>query len=138
MDAVKAEGYATVDQAERFANKVKGNEGDSVTTATVYGALAAASAANAAATVAQQIANSKVTMDQVKEQNYATISDAQGFANAVLGNSNHSAKEKTVYGAHAAAAAALEKANKGIDDAGKASAAANGAQNTANNAVAAA
>lgn len=138
MADVEAKGYATVAQAQGFADDVKGKEGDSATTATVYGALAAAKAADAAATLAQQTANSKVTMAEVEGKNYATISQAQGFANDVLGNSNNSAEEKTVYGAHAAAKAALEKANKGVDDAAKASAAASGAQNTANNATAAA
>lgn len=44
-------------------------------------------------------AESKTTMAEVEAKNYATKSEAQGYANAVLGNAGDGADKNTVYGA---------------------------------------
>lgn len=77
-------------------------------------------------------------MDDVTAKDYATRTEAQGYANAVLGSDADTAESNTVYGAHKAADAALEKAEQGVSDAAAASEAARGAQTTADNAVIAA
>ena len=108
-----------------------GTSTDSVTTATIYGALNAAakakeqadkgvsdaSAANTAAGAAQNradaahaLAESKATMAEVEAKNYATKTEAQGYANAVLGNTDDDLSDKTVYGAIALANKARQEA----------------------------
>lgn len=138
MAEVEAKNYATQSEAQAMADAVLGDDQDKATDVTVYGAHAAAAAAKDLANTALNTANSKVTMDQVEAKNYATKTEAQNMANAVLGTDADGTNSKTVYGAHAAAAEALEKANQGIADASAAATAASGAQTTANNAAAAA
>lgn len=138
MAEVEAKNYATKSEAQAMADAVLGDDQDTATDVTVYGAIAKAKAANDLANTALNTANSKVTMAQVEAKNYATKSEAQGYANAVLGGTGDEADDKTVYGAHAAAAAALAKAQQGVDNASAANTAAGAAQTTANNAAAAA
>ena len=72
-------------------------------------ASAAQATANQAVTdaaEAKRIAETKTTLDAVKELGYATTAEAQGYANAVLGDAEDTSADKTVYGAFAAAAAA--------------------------------
>lgn len=49
-------------------------------------------------------------MDEVIAKDYATKTEAQNYANAVLGSDADTAESNTVYGAHKAADAAFEKA----------------------------
>lgn len=135
MAEVEAKDYATKSQAQAMANAVLGDDKDTKDDVTVYGALAAAAAASAAAQNAQSTANSKVTMAQVEAKNYATKTEAQNMANAVLGTNNDASTANTVYGAKKAAAEALAKGTQGVNDAATAQAAANAAQGTANTAV---
>jgi hypothetical protein len=74
-------------------------------------------------------------MAEVKALNYATKTEAQNMANAVLGTNNDTSAENTVWGAKKAAAEALAKAQTGVDDAATAQAAANAAQGSANTAI---
>ena len=69
-------------------------------------AVAAQNRADAAYTLAE----GKTTMAEVEAKNYATKSEAQEMANNVLGNTSDGSSDKTVYGAHAAAAEALAAA----------------------------
>ena len=108
-----------------------GKSTDSVTTATIHGALNAAaaaktqadkgvsdaSAANTAAGAAQNradaayaLAEKKATMAEVEAKNYATKTEAQGYANAVLGDTDDDLTDKTVYGAIALANKARQEA----------------------------
>lgn len=138
LDEVKALNYATKSEAQGYANAVLGTSADDKDDVTVYGARAAAADALAKANAAQQTANSKVTMAQVEAKNYATKTEAQNMANAVLGTNNDTSAENTVYGAKKAAAEALAKAQTGVDNAATAQAAANAAQTSANSAMTAA
>lgn len=136
MADVEAKNYATKTEAQGYVNVLKGSNKDDEKTISVYGAFAAAAKAQKAAEDAEKVANGKTTMAEVEAKNYATKTEAQNMANAVLGSSANSATDYTVYGAHKAAANALEKALKGISDASTAKAAADGAQGTANSAYA--
>lgn len=92
--AVKGLGSAAYEAKTAFdeagaAAAVLGQAGDSATTATVHGALTAAAEAlakgnkgieDAAAALAK--ANEKTTMADVEAKNYATKSEAQGYADA--------------------------------------------------------
>lgn len=138
LDEVKALNYATKSEAQGYANAVLGTSGDDKDDVTVYGARAAAADALAKANAAQQTANSKTTMADVKALNYATKTEAQNMANAVLGTNNDTSAENTVWGAKKAAAEALTKAQKGVDDAATAAAAASAAHGAANSAMTAA
>jgi hypothetical protein len=138
LDEVKALNYATKSEAQGYANAVLGTSGDDKDDVTVYGARAAAADALAKANAAQQTANSKTTMADVKALNYATKTEAQNMANAVLGTNNDTSVENTVWGAKKAAAEALAKAQKGVDDAATAAAAASAAHGAANSAMTAA
>lgn len=138
MAQVEDKNYATKTEAQGYVDVLKGAEGDSKDTVSVYGAIAAAQTAKAAADDAQRTANSKTTMADVEAKNYATKTEAQAMADVVLGNSENDADDYTVYGAHKAAAAAKEQADKGVSDAAKAAATAGDAQSTANNALTAA
>ena len=55
---------------------------------------------------AYDLADTKTTMSAVESKGYATKNEAQGYANAVLGDDKDTNADKTVYGAFAAAAAA--------------------------------
>lgn len=138
LDDVKALNYATKSEAQGYANAVLGTSTDDKDDVTVYGARAAAADALAKANAAQQTANGKVTMAQVEAKNYATKTEAQNMANAVLGTNNDTSAENTVYGAKKAATEALAKAQTGVDNAATAQAAASGAQASANSAMTAA
>lgn len=120
--------YATKTYAQEQAANVLGKSGDTATTTTVYGALAAAAAAHAladdankdanqaltdadnaqkaadnaqeAADAAQDradeawnLANGKTTMAEVEAKNYATQTQAQGYAKAVQGDTNKTVKD---------------------------------------------
>ena len=132
---VQAQNYATKTEAQGMANAVLGDENDTKDDVTVYGALAAAAAASAAAKNAQDTANNKVTMAQVEAKDYATKTEAQNMANAVLGADSDTSDKNTVYGAKKAAAEALAKATEGVNNAAAADSAAKAAQSTANTAV---
>ena len=134
MGEVEAKDYATKTEAQGYVNTLKGTANDTKDTVSVYGALAAAAAAKQAADDAQTTANSKTTMDEVIAKDYATKTEAQGYANAVLGSDADTAESNTVYGAHKAADAAFEKAEQGVSDAAAANKAAGDAQTTANEA----
>lgn len=134
MGEVEAKDYATKTEAQGYVETLKGTTEDTKDTVSVYGALAAAAAAKQAADDAQITANSKTTMDEVIAKDYATKTEAQNYANAVLGSDADTAESNTVYGAHKAADAAFEKAEQGVRDAAAASEAARGAQTTANEA----
>lgn len=127
--------YATKSEAKGYADAVLGTEQDTATSVTVRGAIKKAEAAAADALRAQQTADGKTTMSEVEAKGYATKTEAQAMADAVLGKSGDSETKNTVYGAHAAAAAAKSQADKGVLDAAKASAAAAAAQGTADSAV---
>ena len=134
MGEVEAKNYATKTEAQGYVNTLKGTANDTKDTVSVYGALAAAAAAKQAADDAQTTANSKTTMDEVIAKDYATKTEAQNYANAVLGSDADTAESNTVYGAHKAADAAFEKAEQGVSDAAAANKAAGDAQTTANEA----
>lgn len=76
MAQVEAKNYATKTEAQGYVDVLKGNEGDSKDTVSVYGAIAAAQTAKAAADDAQRTANSKTTMADVEAKNYATKTEA--------------------------------------------------------------
>ena len=125
MAEVEAKGYATDVNAQTYARNVLGQDGDNASVKTVYGAHAAAKAASDAADAAQgtadaantlageakDLAATKTTMAEVEAKNYATKTEAQNYANTVLGTSADTASVKTVYGAHAAAKAASDAAD---------------------------
>ena len=134
MAEVEAKDYATKTEAQSYVNTLKGTVNDTKDTVSVYGALAAAAAAKQAADDAQLTANSKTTMDEVIAKGYATKTEAQNYANAVLGSDADTTESNTVYGAHKAADAAFEKAEQGVSDAAAANKAAEDAQTTANQA----
>lgn len=81
----------------------------------------AADAAQSKANAAYDLAGTKTTMDEVIAKDYATKTEAQSYANTVLGTTTDGTDAKTVYGA-------IALANKGIKDAAS-------AQTTADNAV---
>lgn len=85
-------------------NNVVGDAEDTSTDATLYGAIAYAKSA-------YDLANGKTTMSAVEDKDYATKTQAKGYANAVLGESDDAATKNTVYGAKAAASAAQTTAN---------------------------
>lgn len=132
---VDAAGYALTTEAQAMANAVLGSSSDAATAATVYGAIAKAAAAAEAAANAQRTADSKITLAEVQELKYATQEQLNKKAGELLGSDANDADDKTIYGAHKAAAAALEKAQKGVDDASAAKSAADDAQETADTAV---
>ena len=79
------------------------------------------------------------TLDSFKDvedkfTNYATKTEAQGYAAVVLGDADDTASEATVYGAKAAAALADQKAVDAANAASNAAAAAKTAQDTADEA----
>lgn len=129
MAQVLEKGYATVGEVNAAKNAVIGKEGDKVSDITVYGAHAAAAAALAAAQDAQETADSKTTMADVEKKNYATKTEAEGYAKAVQGNTT-----STVKTVEEAAAAAMQKAQTGVDNAALAKSAADDAQDTADQA----
>lgn len=108
---VKALDYATKAEAKGYADVVLGDSKDTSDKNTVYGAKAAAAAALNAANAAQAAADGKATLAEVKALDYATKAEAKGYADVVLGTSADTSSANTVYGAKAAAAAALEQAN---------------------------
>lgn len=61
------------------------------------------------------LAETKTTLDEVKGLGYATTSQAQNYANAVLGTSTDASSKNTVFGAKKAAAEALSAANAAQD-----------------------
>ena len=132
---VKDLGYATKTEAQQYAADVLGSTSDTSSSNTVYGAKKAAQEALSAANAAQDTADSKVTLDEVKGLGYATKSEAQGYANAVLGVSTDDASKNTVYGAKKAAAEALTMANSANSLAEGAKGAADAAQSTADDAL---
>ena len=138
MAEVEAKDYATKTEAQGYVETLKGTASDTKDTVSVYGALAAAAVAKQAADDAQTTANNKTSMSEVEAKGYATKTEAQNYANAVLGSDADTAESNTVYGAHKAAAAAFEKAEQGVNNAAAANKAAGDAQTTANNAATAA
>ena len=60
---------------------------------------------------AYTLAEEKTTMSAVEGKGYATKTEAQGYANAVLGDDKDTSSDKTVYGAFYAAAQAQETAD---------------------------
>lgn len=132
MAEVEEKGYATEAVAEGFAKAVQGSTDKTVKDALDAAAAADTKAGNAAtaaagaqtkADQAYDLAAGKATLDEVKGLNYATKSEAEGYASAVQGATEH-----TVADAMAAASAADTKA-------GNAATAASGAQSTADQAV---
>jgi hypothetical protein len=76
IDDVKALDYSTKTEAQGYASAVLGAEGDSSSANTVYGAKAAAATAQGKANDAYNLANSKTTLQEVKNLNYATKTEA--------------------------------------------------------------
>ena len=136
---------ATKGYVDNAKSAVLGSTSDSATVKTVYGAHAAAAAAQATANQgvsdaaaaqstadnALSLAGEKTTLAEVKAQDYATKAQAQGYVNTLKGASTDSTTAITVYGAINKAAAAQTSANTGITNAAA-------AQATADNAVTAA
>lgn len=147
MAQVEAKDYATKTEAQGYAKAVQGE-----TSKTVKDALDAADAADSKATTAGNtadaaqtkansaytLAESKATLQDVKDLDYATKAEAQGYANDVLGTSEDSSTENTVYGAKKAAAEALSAAQGAQRTADTAVTNAATAQTTAENAATAA
>lgn len=63
---------------------------------------------------AQNTANSKATMAEVEAKDYATKTEAQGYANAVVGTEDDSKDKNTVYGAKAYAKSLNDASNTRI------------------------
>ena len=85
--AVKGLGSAAYTDSKSYdaagsAAAVLGESGDTADKNTVYGAKAAAAAAAQAAQNAQNTANGKIDLAGVQALNYATKSEAEGYANA--------------------------------------------------------
>lgn len=115
--------FATKSEAEGYAKAVQGE-----TTTTVKDledivkdpntglakAHALVTAAQGRADDAYALADAAVTPGELSEaiKDFATDEEAQAMANAVLGDADDTATDKTVYGAHAAAAAAAGVANE--------------------------
>jgi hypothetical protein len=125
MEDVEAKNYATKTDAQGYADKVLGESTDEPTANTVYGAKAAAAAAQTTANNilgesgdtsdkttlfgAIALANSKTTMTAVIAQGYATTAQAQGYADAK--DVAISAAQTTATSAATAAAAAQTTAD---------------------------
>jgi hypothetical protein len=143
---------ATKKYVDEAKSAVLGSTNDSATVKTVYGAHAAAAAAQSTANqgvsdaaAAQSTADSaltlagqKTTMAEVEAKDYATKSQAQGYVNTLKGKSSDSTTAITVHGAINKAAAAQTSANTGITNAAAAQATADSAVTAAAEAHAAA
>lgn len=124
MAEVEAKDYSTKEESQSYANAVLGASNDTSDKNTVYGVKAyaesvheEASVADGKAVAAQEkadeaynLADSKVTMAEVEAKDYATKTEAQGYANAVLGTAEDDSNKYTVYGVHELADLALTNA----------------------------
>lgn len=93
-NAIAALDLANTYEAKGSANAVKtALLGDAATDYNTLGKL------EDAVLAVKATAESKTTMTEVEAKNYATKSEAQGYANAVLGTDADNAEKNTVYGA---------------------------------------
>ena len=114
---VATAGYALKTEAQAMADAVKGDSNDGLNDATVYGAIAIANKAREEAASAQATADSKVTMKDVEDKGYATVTQLNTKAGELLGSDADDAEDFTIHGAHKAAAAALARAEVGVENA---------------------
>ena len=139
IDDVKDQNYATKNELASTKTAILGAENYGQTVKTAYEKAAAANTAvsnlqgtgsadnsgdastltvvNALSRANQALAEAqnKTTMSAVESKNYATKTDAQGYADAVRGKTTDDSSKNTVYGAKAAATAAHTLADNAVD-----------------------
>ncbi len=131
-------GYATQTYVNEQDAILLGSADDSTSSNTIHGAKKAAAEAKQIAEGAEQLAASKITLDEVKALGYDTVESVNAKDSALLGTSADDSSAITIYGAKKAAQEALEAGNQGIADASTALGKANDAHALANGAQGAA